>query len=93
MEENVQKYDNGFVFSKAVKSGKRIYYFDIKKVKNTDNLYITITESKKNTNDDCQSTQTAFYKQRLLIFKEDFKRFTEALKECIDLINKISKDE
>ncbi len=93
MEEDIQKYDNGFVFSKAVKSGKRIYYFDIKKAKNTDDLYLTITESRKDINGDFQYSQAAFSKQRLLIFKEDFKRFTEVLNECVDLIDKIANDD
>ena len=49
MEENLQpKPENNFIFSKTVRAGKRIYYFDVKKTQTTDSLYITITESKKN---------------------------------------------
>ena len=49
MEENLQpKSENNFIFSKTVRAGKRIYYFDVKKTQTTDSLYITITESKKN---------------------------------------------
>ena len=57
MEENLQpKSENNFIFSKTVRAGKRIYYFDVKKTQTTDSLYITITESKKNTIDDEQKS-------------------------------------
>ena len=66
MEENLQpKSENNFIFSKTVRAGKRIYYFDVKKTQTTDSLYITITESKKNTIDDEQ-------KNKLLLQSNDF---------------------
>ena len=34
------------IFSKAVRAGKRTYFFDVKSTKGND-LYLTITESKK----------------------------------------------
>ena len=88
MEENLQpKSENNFIFSKTVRAGKRIYYFDVKKTQTTDSLYITITESKKNTIDDEQKKQVTFTKQRLLLYKEDFGNFVEALNECVDFID------
>lgn len=86
--------DNNFIFSKAVKAGKRIYYFDVKKTKNTENLYLSITESlKRTTNIDDALPQVAFSKQRLIIHKEDFKNFADVLTECISLINNIIESE
>ena len=88
MEENLQpKPENNFIFSKTVRAGKRIYYFDVKKTQTTDSLYITITESKKNTIDDEQKKQVTFTKQRLLLYKEDFDNFVEALNECVGFID------
>ena len=38
--------DREEVYSKAVKAGKRTYFFDVKATRNND-YYLTITESKK----------------------------------------------
>ena len=37
---------NNEIYSKAVRAGKRTYFFDVKSTKSND-LYITVTESKK----------------------------------------------
>ena len=39
------------IFSKAVRAGKRTYFFDVKTTKAND-YYLTITESKKRFNED-----------------------------------------
>lgn len=39
--------DREEIYSKAVKAGKRTYFFDVKATRNSD-YYLTITESKKN---------------------------------------------
>lgn len=66
MEENLQpKPENNFIFSKTVRAGKRIYYFDVKKTQTTDSLYITITESKK-------IPSTTSKKNKLLLRSNDF---------------------
>ena len=39
------------IFSKAVRAGKRTYFFDVKATK-SDDYYLTITESKKKFSDD-----------------------------------------
>jgi len=95
MEENLhskENKENSFVFSKAVKAGKRIYYFDVKNTKNNDDMYLSITESKKNITGEGENIQFSFMKQRLLLYKEDFYNFIEALKECTDLIDKMSEN-
>ena len=69
------------------KGGKTHLLLRCQKDKTTDSLYITITESKKNTIDDEQKKQVAFTKQRLLLYKEDFGNFVEALNECFDFID------
>ncbi len=86
--------DNNFIFSKAVKAGKRIYYFDVKKARNAETLYLSITESlKRVTNIDDTLPQVVFSKQRLIIHKEDLKKFADALTECISLVNNIIESE
>ena len=42
--------DREEVYSKAVKAGKRTYFFDVKATRNND-YYLTITESKKRFDD------------------------------------------
>ncbi|MBO5960798.1 MAG: DUF3276 family protein, partial [Paludibacteraceae bacterium] len=42
----MEKKENDIIYSKAIKAGKRIYYLDVKKSRN-DDLYLSITESKK----------------------------------------------
>ena len=44
-------------------------------------------KTKKNTIDDEQKKQVAFTKQRLLLYKEDFGNFVEALNECVNFID------
>jgi hypothetical protein len=76
-------YDREFVFSKTVKTGRRTYFFDVKTSKVND-LYLTITESKKRLNHD----GSFFYeKYKIFLLKEDFESFAEGLKEVINYIN------
>jgi hypothetical protein len=48
--ENSSDRKNDEVYSNAVRAGKRTYFFDIKSTKGND-LYITITESKRRLED------------------------------------------
>lgn len=43
--------DQNELYSKVVRAGKRTYFFDIKSTKGND-LYITLTESKKTFGED-----------------------------------------
>jgi hypothetical protein len=70
------------IHSKAVRAGKRTYFFDVKATRRND-YYLTITESKKRFNRDGKF----FYeKHKLFLYKEDFDKFTESLKEIIEFI-------
>lgn len=70
------------IFSKAVRAGKRTYFFDVKSTRN-DDYYITITESKKHINDDGTHR---FEKHKLFLYKEDFEKFSDGLEEVINYI-------
>ncbi|MFM8431566.1 MAG: DUF3276 family protein [Bacteroidota bacterium] len=73
------------VFSKSVRAGKRTYFFDVKSTKSNDH-YLTITESKKRTHDD----GTPYYeKHKIFLYREDFDKFIEGLREAMDRIHEI----
>jgi len=70
------------IFSKAVRAGKRTYFFDVKATRRND-YYLTITESKKRFGRDGKS----FYeKHKVFLYKEDFEKFSEGLKEAVEFI-------
>jgi hypothetical protein len=74
--------DREDVYSKAVRAGKRTYFFDVKSTRGRD-LYLTITESKKHTQED----GTARYdKHKIFLYKEDFNKFFNCLGETIDYV-------
>ena len=74
--------DREEIFSKAVRAGKRTYFFDVKSTKGND-YYLTITESKKRFGEDGKF----FYeKHKLFLYKEDFEKFSEGFIEAIDKI-------
>lgn len=73
------------LFSKAVRAGKRTYFFDVKSTKGND-LYLTITESKRRFSDD---GNFQYEKHKLFLYKEDFDKFAEGLQETIDRIRAI----
>jgi hypothetical protein len=69
------------VYSRAVRAGKRTYFFDIKATRGND-LYITITESKKKLGDNGQ--HPSFEKHKIFLYKEDFDKFMAGLKDTLD---------
>ena len=70
------------IYSKPVRAGKRTYFFDVKSTKGED-LYLTITESKKRFRDD----GTFFYeKHKIFLYKEDFEKFSDGLKDAVGFI-------
>lgn len=80
-EENEQR-DRDEIFSKAVRAGKRTYFFDVKSTRNED-FYLTITESKKRLAPDGK----VFYeKHKLFLYKEDFEKFAEGLNDVVQFI-------
>jgi len=81
-KENVESRFKQEIFSKAVRAGKRTYFFDVKATRN-DEYYLTITESKKRFDED---GKFHFEKHKLFLYKEDFKKFMDGAKEVIDFI-------
>jgi len=71
------------VFSKAVKAGKRTYFFDVKATR-AEELYLTITESKKRFN--AENAQFFYEKHKIFLYAEDFTKFMEGLEEAIEFV-------
>ena len=81
MEGN-ENYEREEIFSKSVRAGRRTYFFDVRSTR-ADDYYLTITESKKFSNDD----GTAHYKKhKIYLYKEDFDDFADALREVTGFI-------
>ena len=73
------------IFSKILRAGRRTYFFDVRSTR-ADDYYLTITESKKHTNED----GSAYYKKhKIYLYKEDF----EGFKEMFDDVTKFIIDE
>nr|WP_321236810.1 PUR family DNA/RNA-binding protein [uncultured Psychroserpens sp.] len=70
------------IFSKVLRAGRRTYFFDVRATKAGD-YYLTITESKKFTNDD---GSFHYKKHKIYLYKEDFSEFNEILREMTDYI-------
>ena len=77
--------DKELVFSESVKAGKRIYYFDVKQSRNGDK-YVAITESKKIVSGAEDNPQISYEKHKVFLYKEDFEKFANALKETLNFI-------
>lgn len=77
--------DREDVYSKAVRAGKRTYFFDVKSTRGRD-LYLTITESKKHTNEDGSAT---YDKHKIFLYKEDFEKFIDGLRDAYDEIDRL----
>jgi activator of HSP90 ATPase len=69
------------IFTKRVRAGKRTYFFDVKSTKSEKDFYITITESKRVGEED-------YEKHKIFLYKEDFEKFSEALGETVDYVQK-----
>lgn len=73
------------IFSKAVRAGKRTYFFDVKTTRGND-LYLTITESKRKYDDE---GNFSYEKHKLFLYKEDFDKFSDGLVETVDKIKEL----
>jgi len=82
----MERDNNSEVYSKVVRAGKRTYFFDVKSTKGND-LYVVLTESKKNTTDGREN----FEKHKLFLYKEDFDKFQEGLEHVLDKIKELRK--
>lgn len=80
MENNNNGGKYSGYFSKKLKAGKRrTYFFDVRSTKQGD-FFLTITESKKKFDND------GYESHKIFLYKEDFKKFLEALNETVDYI-------
>ena len=77
------------IFSQIMRAGRRTYFFDVRETKAGD-YYLTITESKKFTNED---GSFHFKKHKIFLYKEDFSEFHERLADATNFILKEKGDE
>lgn len=87
--EGTEKKVREEIFSKAVRAGKRTYFFDVKATRR-DDYYLTITESKKRFN---REGRYFYEKHKVFLYKEDFDKFVDGLTEAIDFIKKAKSEE
>ena len=70
------------IYTKAVRAGKRTYFFDVKATRAND-YFITITESRKKIAPDGSAS---YSRHQMYLYKEDFGKFMESITEMIDFI-------
>ena len=71
------------IFTRVVRAGKRTYFFDVKATRK-DEYYLTITESKKRA---AKEGKIYYEKHKIFLYKEDFEKFTEGLKDAVTYID------
>ena len=67
-----------------MRAGRMTYFFDVRETKAGD-YYLTITESKKFTNDD---GSFHYKKHKIYLYKEDFVEFKDHLADMVDFVIK-----
>ena len=72
------------ILSKAVKAGRRTYFFDVHATRG-DDYFLTITESRKMQNPD---GSFSYDRHKIFLYKEDFAKFSEGLSEAVDFIRR-----
>jgi hypothetical protein len=77
-----EKNQNEEIFTRVVRAGKRTYFFDVKATRKED-YYLTITESKKRMG---KEGKVFYEKHKIFLYKEDFEKFTEGLRETVSYI-------
>ncbi len=77
------------IFSRAVRAGKRTYFFDVKATRRND-YFLTITESKKRFQKD---GRFFFEKHKIFLYKEDFDKFADGFQEVIEFIKTVKGTE
>ena len=72
------------LYSKAIRAGKRTYFFDVKATR-SDDKYITITESKRRF--DNEQGKFVYEKHKIFLFKEDFDKFLDGFEHAVGYVN------
>jgi hypothetical protein len=80
--ENRVNAEQEEIYSKVLRAGRRTYFFDVRATKAGD-YYLTLTESKKFTN---QDGSFHYKKHKIYLYKEDFDAFKETLEEMMSFI-------
>ena len=73
------------LYSVRVRAGKRTYFFDVKETRGKD-LYMTITESKRNFDND---GNVHYQKHKLFLYREDFEKFEDGFLDATDKIKEL----
>ena len=76
------------IYSKSVRAGKRTYFFDVKSTRSGDH-YLTITEIKKKFD---QDGNFHFEKHKIFLYKEDFEKFKDGLREVVDKVISLNEN-
>ena len=84
MEENENQGRKEEMFSRAIRAGKRTYFFDVKETRGEDK-YLTITESKRRFSN--EEGKFFYEKHKLFLYKEDFEKFIKGLEESIEFVH------
>lgn len=77
--------DREDVYSKVVRAGKRTYFFDVRSTRGND-LFLTITESRKHTHEDGSAS---YDKHKIFLYKEDFEKFMNGLSHTLDELERL----
>lgn len=89
MSEENGSYQKDEIYSKSVRAGKRTYFFDVKSTRGND-LYLTVTESKRRYNDD---GTFRYEKHKLFLYKEDFEKFQDGFEDALNKIKELQGTE
>lgn len=81
--EGFERKERDEIYSRPVRAGKRTYFFDVKEMKSGE-MYITVTESKKNFNP--EDGRVTYEKHKIFLYKEDFDKFGRGLDEVVHFI-------
>jgi len=82
--------DKDVIFSHSIKAGKRIYYMDVRKTRKNE-MYLSITESKKIVSGEGDEQQVSFEKHKIFLYREDFSNFIDGLTKTIKFIHEAEK--
>ena len=64
------------IYSRRVPAGKRTYYLDVKTTRSGEDFFVTITESKR-------VSENRHEKHKVFLYKEDFGKFITALHDVV----------
>jgi len=89
-KKTAEEIEKDVIFSHSIKAGKRIYYMDVRKTRK-DEMYLSITESKKIVSGEGEDAQVSFEKHKIFLYREDFSNFIDGLTKTIKFIHEAEK--